>query len=111
MSSNENLLLETTANVNLSTNNPSISIPSSDFDIRYNLQPEPTNSDFIIILYEQRENETYQNIFLNKTSHILETNNFAIYNIQIQSKLFDLIDFIVMKADNGTLIRLYDSSK
>ncbi|CAF1032759.1 unnamed protein product [Rotaria sordida] len=107
-SSNENLLLETTADVNLSMNNSLIYIPSSNFDIRYKSQNESINSDFILILYEQKENKSNQNIIINKTSDIIQTNNYAYYNIDIQLKIFDLIDFIIINADNGTLIRLYD---
>jgi hypothetical protein len=111
LSFNKNLLLQTTANVNLSITNSSISIPSVNFDIRYNVQGKSLNSDFIIILYEQQENKFYQNTILSKTSDLIETKNFATYNIHIQSTDFDLIDFIIIKADNGTFIRLYDLSK
>ncbi|CAF1526563.1 unnamed protein product [Rotaria sp. Silwood1] len=107
-SSNNNLLLETTANINLTMTNSSIYIPSSNFDIRYKLHNQSIDSDFILILYEQQEKKSNQNIILNKTSDILETNNYASYNIYIRSEAFHLIDFIIINADNGTLIRLYD---
>ena len=108
---NNNSILQTTANVNLSITNSSISIPTSDFDIRYNIQNKSLNSDFLLILYEQQEKKFYQNVILNKTSELIETNDFASYDIYAQSTVFDLIDFIIMKADNGTFIRLYDLSK
>ncbi|CAF3147590.1 unnamed protein product, partial [Rotaria sp. Silwood2] len=108
VSSSNNLLVETTANVNISMNNSSIYIPSSNFVMRYKPQNKSINSDFILILYEQQENKSNKNIILNKTADILETNNYASYNIHISSKTFYLIDFIIINADNGTLIRLYD---
>ncbi|CAF1467779.1 unnamed protein product [Adineta steineri] len=102
----KNLSLQTTANVNLSKTNSFIYIPSSNFDVRYNIQ----NFDFILILYEQQKRNFYQQTILNKTSDLIGTSNFAFYNIHIQSTVFDSIDFIIMKADNGTYIRLYDLS-
>ncbi len=108
---NKNLLLQPTANANLSVNNSLIYIPSSDFDIRYNLKKKSFNSDFLLILYEQQEYKFYQNILLNKTSDLIQTNHFISYNIQIQSTIFDTIDFIIMKADISSVIRLYNLSK
>ncbi|CAF4204987.1 unnamed protein product [Rotaria socialis] len=105
---NKNLLLRTTADTNLSANNSVTYIPSSNFDIRYESHEKSINSDFIIILYEQSENYTHQNIILNKTSDVLETNNFALYTIRVESKFPASIDFIIINADHGTRIRLYD---
>lgn len=107
----KNLSIQTTANINLSVNNPGLYIPSSNFDIRYQLSNGSKNSDFVIVLYEQRENNSYQYINLNKTSDILETTNFAIYNIYLETSIASSIDFVIMNADNGTRIRIYDLSK
>ncbi|CAF4171690.1 unnamed protein product, partial [Rotaria magnacalcarata] len=93
---------------NLSVNNPVAYIPSSNFDIRYQPQEKTINSDFIIVLYEQPKNYTHQNIILNKTSDVLETNNFALYTIRIESEFPASIDLIIINADHGTRIRLDD---
>ncbi len=100
------LSLQTTANVNLVVKNSPIIISSSDFDIRY---ISKRKSDFLLILYEQQQQKDY--FILNKTSDLIQTNHFASYYIQIHSIIFDSIDFIIIKADNNTIIRLYDFSK
>ncbi|UJR30694.1 hypothetical protein I4U23_018215 [Adineta vaga] len=108
-SRNQNVLLQTTANTNLSLTNSSISIPSSNFDIRYNRREKNVkNSDFIVILYEQEQRNHSQPILLNKTSNLIETNDFTLYDIHLQSINSNSIDFIIIQGDNGTLIRLYD---
>jgi hypothetical protein len=52
-----------------------------------------------------------KNFLRNKTSDFIQTNHFASYSIQIQSTIYNSIDFIIIKADNNTIIRLYDFSK
>ena len=103
--SNKNLSLQTTANVNLSINIPSISIPSSDFDIRH---VSEQSSDFILVLYEQQNKIFSSNLLSNQSSDLIQTNDFISYDIQT---VLDSIDFILIKVDNGTVLRLYDLSK
>ena len=107
-SSNPNQILETTANTNLSSTNTSIPILSYYFNIRIVQQNNVQNSDFLVILYEQEKRE---NISLNKTSSLIETNDFARYDIHLPPTSFNSIDFIIIQGDNGTSIRLFDLSK
>ncbi|CAF1189573.1 unnamed protein product [Adineta ricciae] len=104
-SSNPNLILETTANTNLSSTTTSIPILNYHFNIRLAQQSNVQNSNFLVILYEQ---EKHKNISMNKTSSLIETNDFALYDIHLPSTSFNSIDFIIIQGDNGTSIRLFD---
>lgn len=111
-STNQNLSLETTANVQISPTNSLIQISSSDFDIRYNPKKKSADSDFILILYEKNETNFLQTISLNRTSDLIETNDYSSYHIQISpTEFYNSIDLLLIKSDNGSLIRVYDLSK
>jgi len=112
-SSDPNLVLQTTANVNLSSNSSSIIIPSSNFDIRY--QTKLNISNFLLILYEQQQQQQQLSlspvIHSNRTTDILETHAFTQYILNITIKKFNTIDFVILNADKTSVIRLYDFCK
>lgn len=89
--------------------NSSIRIPSSDFDIRYSRR---NKSEFLLLLHEQSSiDEPIEEILSNRTFDSIETSQSTSYTIQIHSTLVDTIDLIIIKADDHTVIRLYDFSK
>lgn len=99
--------------------NSSVIIPSSDFDIRYSRRKK---SDFLLVLHEQsplvdvvndndHRHRPVEEILSSLTFDSIRTSQSTSYTIQIHSTLIDTIDLIIIKADEQTVIRLYDLSK
>ena len=90
--------------------NSLITIPTSDFDIRYSRR---NKSDFLLILHEEYSlfNSSSKEILSNKTFASIETSDTTSYSIEILSTIVDTIDFLLIKADDHTVIRLDDFSK
>lgn len=84
-----------------------ITIPTSDFDIRYSRR---NKSDFLLILHEQYSSSKLD-ILSAKIFGRIQTSDSISYSIQIPSTLVDTIDFLLIKADDHTVIRLDDFSK
>jgi hypothetical protein len=82
-------------------------IGSSDFDLRYTL-PIPT--DFLVVLYEQPKRTIRPSRLLTKPSGLLETNDQATFDVQVNEALFNSLEFIIIDADRDAIIHLSDSS-
>ena len=105
-SPNRDVHLQTTANVNLSVLDMPTDILSSQFDLRY----RPTIADLLVVLYEQPPKTISASRTLTKPSDLLETDDRATYEIQVNGTTFDSLDFIILQGDGQAIIRLSDLS-
>jgi hypothetical protein len=109
---NMNITLRTTANIDLNNRDMWSEITSSDFDVRYEPNIMFIPDEFIVVFYEQVLSTSCTNMFnITSPSGVLLTNDTAFYDIQLESNMFNSVDFIVVQGHDDTIIRVYDASK